>query len=248
MELAVQSNVIWVECFCWFEFEFSCINCSEKITSTTLRNTNYKLVCAKCWMECKRTELENEQLGRGETTVETSEMNAALVSSQEENVSQKFLLALHRLSAFLMNALTFSFQFLVHPNGIGDTTENTIINWEDILKAIFNCEDISKAISQNDQKVTSSRLVSSGSSGRIDQSLVWWKHWLFGRRWAGLEYPHDIDDNEDVMMLKGISWWWWCWCQGLWACDGTTSRERNTQLRQQYYTIVLVAIITIIID
>lgn len=79
-------------------------------------------------MECKRTELEIEQLGRGETTVETSEMNAALVSSQEENVSQKFLLALHRLSAFLMNALTFSFQFLVHPNGIGDTTENTIIN------------------------------------------------------------------------------------------------------------------------
>ena len=60
---------------------------------------------------------------------------------RQENVCKKmktFLLALLCLSAFLMNALTFSFQFLVHPTGIGDTTENTIINREDISKAIFN--------------------------------------------------------------------------------------------------------------
>ena len=67
-----------------------------------------------------------------------------------------FLLALHCLSAFLMNALTFSFQFLVHPTGIGDTTENNIIN-------------ISKAISQNDEKVKVD-LCQVESSGRIDQS------------------------------------------------------------------------------
>ena len=70
--------------------------------------------------------------------------NAALVIRSCESLRCKkmfpktFLSALRCLSALLMNALTFSFQFLVHPTGIGDTTENTIINREDISKAIFN--------------------------------------------------------------------------------------------------------------
>ena len=85
-----------------------------------------------------------------------------------------------------------------------------------------------------------SRSVSSGSSGRIDQSD------------GNIGFcdddgsAHHIDDDEDVTMTKGFSWWRW-WCQGLWACDGTTSRETNTQLRQQYYTMGLVQVISVII-
>ena len=53
--------------------------------------------------------------------------NAALVR-RKKMFPKTFLLALDCLSALLMNALTFSFQSLVHRTGIGDTTENSIIN------------------------------------------------------------------------------------------------------------------------
>ena len=80
--------------------------------------------------------------------VETSEGWNCCSCESQENVSENILVGswLPQRPSDECPDIFFSISSALHRTGIGDTTENSIINWEDISKAIFNWEDIWKGI------------------------------------------------------------------------------------------------------